>query len=173
MSRDDRMSAGEIQLHETQSRAGWYVSRATEGRNQDKRGAALLRCSPTMFWRLKNGDGWTVERMSLAARVFGRSFVDVVFGPITGQAGGPAHDALAAEITELETIVARLGAHWRRAPGELLAARLAARGPDGAVGVVAGADREIRRQGVAGDELDSGDSRGSETVAGAVKRAAE
>jgi hypothetical protein len=173
MSSDKRMSVSEISLSETQQRAGWYVGRATQGPHQDKRGAQLLRCSPNMFWRLKNGEGWTVERLTLAAKVFGHSFVDVVFGPVTGQAAGGPHDALAEELAELQSVVQRLAASWRRGPLDAGGGDLVDRGRADRDRVAALQAVGDRLQGRDGAQSDSSNSERHPAMDAPIKRAAE
>lgn len=88
MSREKDMNAASESLSEIQQRAAWYVDRATFGRHQDKRLAEMLRVSPNMAYRLKKGEGWTVERLGVAAQRFGWTFIQCVFGPVAGQRGG-------------------------------------------------------------------------------------
>lgn len=164
METGKRMSADEMSLSEPQKRAGWYVERVTHGPHQDKRGAALLRCSPNMFWRLKRGEGWTVERLSLAAKVFGHSFVEVVFGPLTGQ--GRGLDDISQHVAEFDAAYERLK---RCVVGGPYQPRLDAVDHRGAA---AGNGSALPRA-VAGVPLVRGSDERSGDVAGRVKEAAE
>ena len=101
------------ELNEVQQRAAWYVNLTTSGRHQDKRLAEIFKVTPNMAYRLKRGEGWTVSRIEQAARYFGQTFVDCVFGPVTGQAGG---NFVANQIAQFRSRVDDLAADFLRGP---------------------------------------------------------
>lgn len=94
----------------TAQRAGSFLETQIMGAHKDKRIAQAFGISPSMAKLLRRGQGWTVRRFEQAAKIFGRSFVDCVYGPITGQGGQNGLNArveqMAARIERLETAVA-------------------------------------------------------------------
>lgn len=113
MSRDKRMNTATNSLHGVQYRAGKYVDASTFGRHQDKRLAEIFGCSPSMAYRLKRGEGWTIERVAQASRHFGRAFLDHVFAPVTGQPGG---DLVSTHVAQLKASADALVASALRGP---------------------------------------------------------
>lgn len=172
METGKRMTDVANSLNDVQSRAAFFAVQAVPGPHKTKRLASILECSTDMAWRLRRGEGWTVSRLEIASRRFGWSFVNFVFGPVTGGAGGPSN-ALAAEIAELETVVSRLATAWRAGPRDLVGAGVVDGGTVRPAVVAAGKAGASHGEGSDGSRLRGGDSARHPVMAQSIKRAAE
>lgn len=113
MSRFHPMNEHAIALSGIQERAGFFAELAVPGPHKDKRLAAMLDCSPNMAYRLRRGEGWTADRLALAAKKFGWRWVQAVFGPIAGQGGS---DVFEHEIASLRARLDVLSVGLRGGP---------------------------------------------------------
>lgn len=80
MSRTRRPSMITTYPNDIAEKAGAYLDFKFAGRGKDKRVARALDVSPDMASLLRRGKGWTVPRLGQVWSLYGREFIDFVFG---------------------------------------------------------------------------------------------